>query len=716
MHKFISTLLFISSILFASTFEYNGLLQSPNGHPIQGARVLSLQTGKETATDSLGRFGNYEVSISGVAYKENLLRPVVDKNILYYSSSVPGENVSVKIFDLKGRILLNKKSASRTIGINKVLLNSTNSLGSGLYIVNFTIGRNTFNLKTVISDLSIRNVPQMHLTKENKSEYRNNSRVLGEDTLFINAGGYKDTIVIPQSIDVGIITLNSVSIDSADIEFNKITLAYNTSNFPKMRKDTVLLNISLKNSGLVNALSVKCSLSTMNSDIQIINNISGYNNIIKDESQNGENPFKLRIPRDFPAGKSILFDLQIVDSWGGQWRDKISYVPYPFIVSMQKIDDDDIPDSYGNGDSKVSPGEIIEYTPQIQNVLGEKVDSVYGELMSDYSINVSASDNIWAFNDIDTLEKKLPELDYVFSTYSGVKIISSKLQADMIISCKIKNSVNSFLLPLSIDAENMDTDPPVITINGNNPDTIYVGDSWTMPMVSALDNVDGDITSNIEIAGSVNTAKVGKNSIICSVSDAAGNISKKTLLVFVIEKENKPQLILKGPESLIISLGSSYVDSGFTVIDTNGDTLPESISKAVVAKTLYNSLDEILDNTYNIGSELGTFNIKFTLSYNGSSVTKWRYIYVTGKDTVPPVITLLGDVSTMHLVNTAYIDLGATAIDDADGDISDKVQTLGINFIDTTKEGTYLIGYFVNDNAGNASDTLKRYVFIINNF
>jgi len=82
------------------------------------------------------------------------------------------------------------------------------------------------------------------------------------------------------------------------------------------------------------------------------------------------------------------------------------------------------------------------------------------------------------------------------------------------------------------------------------------------------------------------------------------------------------------------------------------------------------------------------------------------FIVSCNKDKTAPVITILGNNPLTHCiiqVNDStylpYIDAGATAIDDEDGDVTDKIETI-IN-VDATQEGTYSVEYTVEDNAGN---------------
>src|SRR5699024_1954807 len=64
------------------------------------------------------------------------------------------------------------------------------------------------------------------------------------------------------------------------------------------------------------------------------------------------------------------------------------------------------------------------------------------------------------------------------------------------------------------------------------------------PGATAEDNVDGDLTDDIEITGDVNTNKVGDYTITYTVSDTAGNetVEKRQIKIIPAEKEEpKPE-------------------------------------------------------------------------------------------------------------------------------------------------------------------------------
>ena len=75
------------------------------------------------------------------------------------------------------------------------------------------------------------------------------------------------------------------------------------------------------------------------------------------------------------------------------------------------------------------------------------------------------------------------------------------------------------------------------------------------------------------------------------------------------------------------------------------------------------------------------------------------------QDSVLPVITLNGSSSISLKVGEVYSELGATAQDDIDGDISSKIITTGT--VNTAVAGTYTITYTVSDTAGNVATTTR---------
>ncbi len=72
-----------------------------------------------------------------------------------------------------------------------------------------------------------------------------------------------------------------------------------------------------------------------------------------------------------------------------------------------------------------------------------------------------------------------------------------------------------------------DTTAPVITLNGSADMTVAQGSTFTDPGATASDDVDGDISSQIVVTGSVDTSTVGDYVLRYNVSDNAGNAAQE---------------------------------------------------------------------------------------------------------------------------------------------------------------------------------------------
>lgn len=75
-------------------------------------------------------------------------------------------------------------------------------------------------------------------------------------------------------------------------------------------------------------------------------------------------------------------------------------------------------------------------------------------------------------------------------------------------------------------------------------------------------------------------------------------------------------------------------------------------------------------------------------------------------DTKKPVITLNGESVIYLPIGGRATDPGATAIDDMDGDISEKIVRSGN--VNVREKGTYKVAYVVRDISGNLSDSVER--------
>lgn len=112
------------------------------------------------------------------------------------------------------------------------------------------------------------------------------------------------------------------------------------------------------------------------------------------------------------------------------------------------------------------------------------------------------------------------------------------------------------------------------------------------------------------------------------------------------------------------------------------------------------SIVEYTGETINSKTYLKCKNIYKTEGYGTKSAgVENKESTQTDKDTIKPVITLIGDKTITIGLNEEFKDPGATAMDNIDGDLTKKIKST--NNIEKTKAGTYNVKYIVTDKAGN---------------
>jgi len=159
----------------------------------------------------------------------------------------------------------------------------------------------------------------------------------------------------------------------------------------------------------------------------------------------------------------------------------------------------------------------------------------------------------------------------------------------------------------------------------------------------------------------------------------------------------KPVITLNGVSPVNVEQGNSYTDAGATASDNVDGNLTADI--VVGGDTV---------NTNVVGSYVITYNVSDAAGNAADEVT--RTVNVV-PETTPPVITLIGSPTVNINVGGTYIDEGATASDNFDGDITSSIVT--VNPIDTSVAGTYVVTYNVSDAAGNTADEVTRTVNVI---
>ena len=244
-----------------------------------------------------------------------------------------------------------------------------------------------------------------------------------------------------------------------------------------------------------------------------------------------------------------------------------------------------------------------------------------------------------------------------------------------------------------------DTTAPIVTPNGQIEVTVEGGSTYTDAGATASDSFDGDVTASLTTDNPVDTAKLGEYTVTLTAKDSSGNVGSSTRRVTVVDTTS-PVIVLKGEASITVANGSTYTDAGATASDSIDGDLTDNIVLGG------DSVDTSQAGTYTV-----TFNV---IDLSGNKATEVSRTVVVSADTVPPVITLNGEAIVVTELGGTYNDAGATAIDNVDGDVSDKI-VVGGDTVDASKAGTYTVTYNVTDAVGNKATEVIRTVTVSDN-
>jgi M6 family metalloprotease-like protein len=158
-----------------------------------------------------------------------------------------------------------------------------------------------------------------------------------------------------------------------------------------------------------------------------------------------------------------------------------------------------------------------------------------------------------------------------------------------------------------------------------------------------------------------------------------------------------PIITINGESDINITVGEVYEDAGATA----DDNIDGDITSTII---IVNPVDTAIEGTYVV-----TYNVQDAAGNNADEVTRTVHV-VDVPDTQAPVISLIGDTNVTLYKGEPYIDAGASALDNVDGDVTANI--IIINPVDTTIVGMYVIRYNVQDTAGNQAIEVTRNVYV----
>lgn len=208
---------------------------------------------------------------------------------------------------------------------------------------------------------------------------------------------------------------------------------------------------------------------------------------------------------------------------------------------------------------------------------------------------------------------------------------------------------------------------------------INLGEEIKVTASNAFSNLDNYLTIN----SNINNNNVGKYTVKANVKYLFYSVNK-TFKVTVIDNV-KPEIILKGELSPNICPYKDYDEEGYIATDNVDGDITDKVIVTKIDNSIWYEVSDIAGNDIKVERKLNF------------------------KDEEKPVITLKnGNYMTIYIGNN-YNEPGYSALDNCDGDITDKVISTGT--VDIQKVGTYTISYSVVDNSNNESK-IERTIYV----
>ncbi|MFT6926893.1 MAG: hypothetical protein ACJAZP_002513, partial [Psychromonas sp.] len=233
---------------------------------------------------------------------------------------------------------------------------------------------------------------------------------------------------------------------------------------------------------------------------------------------------------------------------------------------------------------------------------------------------------------------------------------------------------------------------PVLTLLGADPIPLNLGETFTDPGATALDDNDGDLTADIQTVSDVNTSVAATYTVTYSVTDSDGNSTSISRTVIVRDNSVAPVLTLLGADPINLNLNETFTDPGATAQDeTDGD-----LTSAITAVSDVNT------------SVAATYTVTYSVIDSDGNGASFSRTVIVHDNTGAPVLTLNGaDQITLNLGET-FTDPGATAQDETDGDLSADITT--VSDVNTSVAATYTVTYSVTDSDGNSASIIRTVI------
>ena len=241
----------------------------------------------------------------------------------------------------------------------------------------------------------------------------------------------------------------------------------------------------------------------------------------------------------------------------------------------------------------------------------------------------------------------------------------------------------------------VDQTAPIINLFGNVSDTVEVLSSmnYNEPGFTAIDLVDGNLTSVVSVTGNVNMSQLGTYMLTYKVSDIQGNTTTVTREVVVVDR-TAPEIVFIGTER--IQINTFWYDQTFAT------------------DNYWKSNDIQLSIAYGFNGPVrwdvkGVYPVTYTAVDGSGNMTVINKTYIVD-DFIAPTITLNTADTVMHEVRTAYNSVNVTVKDNYYS--SSQVSLTRTTNVNANVLGKYEEKFRAIDGSGNITER-SRWVKVI---
>lgn len=333
---------------------------------------------------------------------------------------------------------------------------------------------------------------------------------------------------------------------------------------------------------------------------------------------------------------------------------------------------------------------VVDTTDPIINLINDTIDVSIGDIV-DLMYGVSVLDNYTPSNEIQ-IDMDPHVLDTTTAGVFTVTYRATDSSGNYKETSRTYNVIDGPVTPL----DPIDTVKPIVQLSYNTI-TVTKGGNVALPTVNVIDT---DIDVEILQTGTYDNMVVGTYTIVYTATDSSGNISDPvTFTIIVTEPQVEPEEdtippVINTNSELVLNVvkGEPFVYPIVTATD-NKDNPIHAVRTGNIDTNVVGIQTISYKATDNAGNESNI--ITFTVNVVEPSPTL---------DTVKPILTITGGNSKTITRGTAFTLPTATAIDNVDGNITNKISKTGTFNVDVV--GNYPITYRVADNAGNETTVI----------